>query len=301
MAVFIIGSMENINIFLDTIDSVITTAHNDFCAPSINRHMIDHDIFKTEPLDDCKPLLTIAFEVPNSELNASTVLLEFFKKNSEVLFSAFTYEINRLDSENSQIIILFEKRSSIVGPDIGDSMKKSIAEYMNQINKELFVTCIKAGLTKSRLRHCFEQETHPDQYSKLLNYFLYQDKFEDSIDLMTQSFEFWYSIAKRWARAPWAIYFIDRKPNKKSKIKDGKTQASKKCSNKTIKKGEPVQRADVAKPSNYSEIYILPNLDGIVQNLSYVNVPVQLGRSEHFTHINLSYDLKSIKKVKKFY
>ena len=107
--------------------------------PMARREIISKDVFKSESLQHRKPLLTITFEILNVEREACSVLLEFFKKNSSVSFSGFTFEISRIDSEASQVCIQFDEKITRrqigeITKEIGIYLKKSVAEYMNQVS-----------------------------------------------------------------------------------------------------------------------------------------------------------------------
>ena len=244
----------------------------------------------------------------------------FFKKNSSVSFSGFTFEISRIDSEASQVCMQFgEKITRLrrqigeITKEIGNHLKKSVAEYMNQVNKDLFVTCIQHGLKKSQLRTLLDQEIHPDSVSRLVNYFLYQDILTDlpasaSDDLTKKSFEFWYSIAKNIARSPWAIHFIggedddfdDEAENsqKKSHIESSKIGIYKDNSKKLHQNASSSSVKFLGKEIREIQIHDMPVLHELIQELSHGSCEnIQLGSSKKFTHIFLSYDLKKIKKV----
>lgn len=319
MALFLVGSVENVDVYLDAIDKTLPLDHDDFCVPTARREMISKDLFKSESLlssSQRKPLLTIAFEISNIEREACSVLLEFFKKNSSVSFSGFTFEISRIDSEASQVCIQFREkitRQIEITKEIGNHLKKSVAEYMNQVSKDLFVTCIQHGLKKSQLRTLLDQEIHPDSVSRLVNYFLYQDILTDlpaSDDLTKKSFEFWYSIAKNIARSPWAIHFIgeddfddeaaeiSQKKSHESKIgiyKDNSKKLHQNASSSSVK--------FLGKEIREIQIHDMPVLHELIQELSRHGScdNIQLGSSKKFTHIFLSYDLKKIKKVYSLY
>ena len=139
MALFLVGSVENVDEYLDAIDKTLPLDHDDFCMPMARREIISKDVFKSESLQHRKPLLTITFEILNVEREACSVLLEFFKKNSSVSFSGFTFEISRIDSEASQVCIQFDKKITRrqigeITKEIGIYFKKSVAEYMNQVS-----------------------------------------------------------------------------------------------------------------------------------------------------------------------
>ena len=78
MALFLVGSVENIDVYLDAIDKTLPLDHDDFCMPMARREIISKDVFKSESLQHRKPLLTITFEILNVEREACSVLLEFF-------------------------------------------------------------------------------------------------------------------------------------------------------------------------------------------------------------------------------
>ena len=138
MALFLVGSVENVDEYLDAIDKTLPLDHDDFCVPLARREIISKDVFKSESLQHRKPLLTITFEILNVEREACSVLLEFFKKNSSVSFSGFTFEISRIDSEASQVCIQFDekitRRIGEINKETGIHLKKSVAEYMNQVS-----------------------------------------------------------------------------------------------------------------------------------------------------------------------
>ena len=320
MALFLVGSVENIDGYLDAIDKILPLDHDDFCVPMARREMISKDVFKSESLTtqhERKPLLTIVFEISNIEREASSVLLEFFKKNSSVSFSGFTFEISRIDSEASQVCIQFREKMTRwqieITKEIGNYLKKSVAEYMNQVNKDLFVTCIQHGLKKSQLRTLLDQEIHPDSVSRLVNYFLYQDILTGDLasdDLTKKSFEFWYAIAKNMVRSPWAIYLIgsggddfddieagisQKKSHVESKIgiyKDNSKKLHQNASSSSVKSSGKNEMQDEI------QVQEMPVLNELIQVLSHGSCEnIQLGSSKKFTHIFLSYDLKKIKKV----
>ena len=296
MALILIGPFGDIEKMLEIVDGTLASDYNDFCAPTSQRLMIDQDIQETYQHEDCykfKPKLTAAFEVPNSEIAASKVLLEFFKKNDSVEFSGFTYEINRVDSESCQIVIQFDRISSALEKDFAHYLKKSIAEYMNQINKDRFVECIKAGMVKSELRNRFDEEINQNHFLDIINYFLYQDPIEGNDDLTAKKFDYWYSIAKTWARAPWASYFVQNIGY------DRKSQKPRNFPSTNSKKAQ-LSHSSISDPDTKNAdfgSYNLPNLQEMMQRFSISKDMVLVGKSGFFTHINLSYDLKNLKKV----
>ena len=124
------------------------------------------------------------------------------------IFSRFSYEINYFDAEFATVVVLFEDFEELDEERMCSKMKKSIAEYMNQVDKELFLQCMKNALKLTHSKSSLDQEMglkHKKLY-KLIETFLYSVNHEkQDIDLIAQDFDFWFKVAKKWVRTPWAV------------------------------------------------------------------------------------------------
>ena len=103
---------------------------------------------------------------------------------------------------------MFEDFEELDEEKMCSKMKKSIAEYMNQVDKELFLQCMKNALELTKLKNCLDQEIRSNHkvLDKLINIFLYDFNQEsEDIDLINKEFDFWFKVAKKWVRTPWAV------------------------------------------------------------------------------------------------
>ena len=80
-----------------------------------------------------------------------------------LIFSRFAYEINYFDSEHANVLVLFEDFEELDEEKMCSKMKKSIAEYMNQVDKELFLECMK-NLKSKKSEKIFVMKTPPSQH-----------------------------------------------------------------------------------------------------------------------------------------
>ena len=153
--------------------------------------------------------LTLSWEIILDDLEATKVLLEFFKKNHSVLFSNFAYEIMILDSDHANVCVTFEDFEELDEEKMAIKMKKSIAEYMNQVGKDSFLECLKSALQLTKVRNQLEDETNPHEkvMRSFTNHFLYH--FEEEGQIVENDFTFWYNVTKRWVRENWGVVVIN--------------------------------------------------------------------------------------------
>ena len=148
------------------------------------------------------------------------------------IFSRFSYEINYFDAEFATVHVLFEDFEELDEERMCSKMKKSIAEYMNQVDKELFLQCMKNALKLTHSKSSLDQEMslNHKKLNKLIETFLYSVNQEiQDIDLIAKDFDFWFKVAKKWARTPWAVLVMTgsrklyEKENKHNPTKSNKS------------------------------------------------------------------------------
>ena len=173
------------------------------------RDVIVQDTLKEMQIPGSEDLLILScgFQIPILDFQATKVLLEFFKK-SDVLFSKFSYELCKLDEDFAQVLVIFDDFEELDEGKMAKKMKQSISQYMNQVNPELFLECIKNGLESSKIKVGLEQELTSTIKDEIIDHFLYKTEVLDDpyASLQTKEFKFWLQISQRWISAAWAVF-----------------------------------------------------------------------------------------------
>ena len=205
MAIFINGAKLNLNTLRNHLSQLLSDCHQ-MAKPKKEYFGINSDSLKILSLpakEDCI-LMACSWEIQNENFAASKILLEFFKKNSNVLFSQFEYEMNIVNAQKTNICVIFEDFEELDEEKMCHKMKQSIAEYMNRVPKETFLDCLKNALISSQNRTLGESENISSQISSYLhgNTISNISKYEN---LINKDFDHWYKVAKSWVRSPWMV------------------------------------------------------------------------------------------------
>ena len=173
------------------------------------RDVIVQDTLKEMQIPGSEDLLILScgFQIPILDFQSTKVLLEFFKK-SDVLFSKFSYELCKLDEDFAQVLVIFDDFEELDEGKMAKKMKQSISQYMNQVNPELFLECIKNGLESSKTKVGLEQELTSIIKDDIIDHFLYKTEVLDDpyASLQTKEFKFWLQLSQKWISAPWAVF-----------------------------------------------------------------------------------------------
>lgn len=173
------------------------------------RDVIVKDTLKEMQIPGSEDLLILScgFQIPILDFQATKVLLEFFKK-SDVLFSKFSYELCKLDEDFAQGLVIFDDFEELDEEKMAKKMKQSISQYMNQVNPELFLECIKTGLESSKIKVGLEHELTSTIKDDIIDHFLYKTEVLDDpyASLETKEFQFWLQLSQKWISAPWAVF-----------------------------------------------------------------------------------------------
>ena len=173
------------------------------------RDLISKDTLKEMQIPGNEDLLILScgFQVPILDFQATKVLLEFFKK-SDVLFSKFSYELCKLDDDFFQVVVIFDDFEELDEEKMAKKMKQSVSQYMNQVNPELFLECIKNGLHSSMTKFQLDQDLNFDITDDILDHFMYKTPILDDpyAELRSKDFRYWLQISQKWTSTPWAIF-----------------------------------------------------------------------------------------------